>query len=116
MKLNEFSSADRPVIAKFEELGDYFAGIIIKEPEWQDDPANAGKEMLVVVIQTDKGLYVQINGRTQMPRALMDAVADADVDEMVAGGHLTVTFIEWSGQAKIYKAVYEPPQEQAAAF
>lgn len=113
MKLSDLSTIERPAIARFNDTDDSYSGVIVKEPEWQDDQANNGKQMLVIAIKDDKGIFWQINARTQMPDAIRDAVIAADAEALEVGGHLTVTFVEYSGQAKIYRAVYEPPQESA---
>ncbi len=116
MKLNQFSSIDRPTNAKFPDFGDSYSGTIAKEPEWKDDPLNDGEQVLVVVLAHENGVFYQINARTQMPDAIRDAVIAADCEELAPGGHLTVTYVKNQGNAKIYEAVYEPPQEQVAAF
>jgi hypothetical protein len=113
MKLNQFSSAERPTLAKFPNFGDSYSGTIAKEPEWRNDPLNDGQQMLVVVIEHDNGVFYQINGRTQMPDAIRDAVIDADSEELEPGGRLTVTYAKDQGNAKIYTAHYEPPQSEA---
>jgi hypothetical protein len=114
MKLSDFTSIDQPAIATFEETGDSHTGTIVKEPEWQDDPRNPDRKVLVIVLRTDQGIYRQINARTQMPDAIFNAVTRAGVEELAVGGRLTVTFSEYRGQAKIYTATYEPPEESAA--
>ncbi len=114
MKLNQFSSPDRPTIAKFSDFGDSNGGIIAKEPEFQDDPLNDGQQMLVVVVAHDNGVFYQLNARTQMPDAMRDAVIAAGCEELEPGGRLTVTYSKNQGNAKIYTAEYEPPQSEAS--
>jgi hypothetical protein len=116
MKLNAFSSVDRPTIAKFTDLGDSYTGTIATEPEWRDDPFKEHQQMLVIVIECGNGVFYQINGRTQMPDAIRDAMVDANCEELEPGGQLTVTYTRDAGNAKIYAAVYVPPAAEKAPF
>ena len=40
MKLEELSSPDRPITAKFEAIGDCVSGTIASEPSWELDRTN----------------------------------------------------------------------------
>jgi hypothetical protein len=44
--------------------------------------------------------------------AILAAVTDAKADDLAAGGFLSVTFTEYRGKAKIYRAVYEEPSDE----
>ena len=109
MKLSEFSSVDRPMIAKFDDIGVEYEGVIVKEPCWREDPNNPDRLMLVVVLQTDLGMFYELRGRTQMPDVIAAAVSKAKADELEVGGGLWVRFVELRGKAKIYAATYVPP-------
>jgi hypothetical protein len=116
MKIDQFSNAGRPRIARYNELGDRYALTISEEPEWIEDPLNAGRQMLKIVGQDDHGIYRQFNGRSQMPDAIFDALVEAGVEEIVIGGRLTVEWVESRGNTKIYKATYEPPPDPESGF
>jgi hypothetical protein len=116
MKLEQFSNADRPRIATFGEPGDRYTLTIIEEPEWVTDSLNADRQMLKVVGQDDHGVYWQLNARTQMPDAIFDAAVDANVEEIVAGGRLTIEWAESRGNTKVYRCVYEPPADDGPGF
>jgi hypothetical protein len=113
MKRNQFSNLDRPRFVTFAEIGDRVEGTIVDEPQWVTDPLNSSRQMLKVILQDDAGVYWQLNARTQMPTAIDDALADAGVDEIIAGGRLAVVFTEMRGQTKLYAASYAPPGEGA---
>ncbi|OBJ00361.1 hypothetical protein A5660_25035 [Mycobacterium alsense] len=115
MKLNAFSSPERPTLAKFDGIGDAYGGVIVKEPGFREDPLHPDTQMLVVVILADNGVHYQLNGRTQMPDAVQAAVVEAGTDSLDVGGHLTVEFVELKGKAKIYRAQYKPPHSSGTA-
>jgi hypothetical protein len=116
MKLNEFSSADRPKIATFAELGDGYELTLAHEPEWVADSFNPDRKMLKIIGQDDHGVFWQINGRTQMPDAIVDAALAAGVEEIVPGGRLTVTWAESREKRKVYACAYAPPSDEKAPF
>jgi hypothetical protein len=111
MKIDQFSNASRPRIARYNELSDRYTLTIVEEPEWIDDPLNSDRQMLKIVGQDGHGVYRQFNARSQMPDAIFDALVDAGVEEIVIGGRLTVEWVESRGNTKIYKASYEPPAD-----
>jgi hypothetical protein len=111
MKRNQFSNLDRPRFATFNEIGDHIEGVIVNEPQWIEDPLNSERQMLKIVLQSDSGVYWQLNARTQMPTAIDDALEAAEVDEIVAGGRLAVELAEFKSTTKIYKATYTPPDD-----
>jgi hypothetical protein len=116
VKIDQFSNASRPRIARFNEIGDAYDLTLTKDPQWVDDPANSGEQLLRIVGQDDRNIYWQVRARSQMPDAIFDAMLDADVDEIVVGGRLRVEFVEYHGQAKIYGATYKPPADSAAPY
>jgi hypothetical protein len=114
VKIDQFSNASRPRIARFNELGDNYSLVITHELEWIDDPFKSDDDksdepMLKVVGQDHRNIYWQLRARTQMLDAIFDAILAAGVEEIVIGGRLTVEWVEWRGKAKVYKVTYEPP-------
>lgn len=109
MKLSDIAKG-RPVICRFDDLDDHHAGTIAKEPKWQEDPYDSTKEILVVML-ADKGLTYELRVRSQMIDAVRDAVATTGEESMEVGGHLDVTFTGYRDKLKLYKVVYEPPDD-----
>jgi hypothetical protein len=118
VKIEQFSNASKPRIARFAELGDNYTLAITHEPEWIDDPFRSDEDkdkpdepMLKVVGQDHRNIYWQLRAKTQMLDAIFDAILAAGVEEIVVGGRLTVEWVEWRGKAKVYKVTYEPPAD-----
>ena len=114
MKLSDLAKGARPIFCRFEDLDDTHCGDIVKDPVWQEDNYNSDREMLVVRLLSN-GVPYELRARGQMIEAIMAAVADAKADDLAAGGFLSVTFVEFRGKAKLYKATYEPPEACACA-
>ena len=115
MELAQFSNLYRPQFAKFDDLGDKYSGTVVLEPEWVTDPLDSDRQMLKIVVQDDRGVYWQINGRTLLPDAIFDALVAADAGELEVGARLEIEFVGMHGKAKIYSAVYEPIHHYACA-
>lgn len=109
MKLSDVARG-RSVICRFDDLDDNHAGFITKEPKWQEDPYDSAKEVLIVML-ADKGLTYELRVRSQMVDAVLDAVTAAGAESLEVGGYLSVTFYGYKGQLKLYKATYEPPED-----
>ncbi len=115
MKISELGNAARPKFATFNEIGDSYTLTLTGDPELVIDPLNEDRQMLKIVGVDDYGLNWQINGRTQLPEAVVEAVGDAGANEIVTGGRLTVEFVGLEGRMKVYSCQYKPPAESKAA-
>ncbi len=115
MELAQFSNIGRPRFAKFDDFGDKYSGTVVLEPEWVTDPLDSDRQMLKILLQDDRGVYWQVNGRTLLPDAIFDALIAADADELQVGGRLEIEFVGMHGKAKIYSAVYESVDHRACA-
>ena len=113
MKIDKFASA-RTTFTTFENIGDSYTLTLTEEPALVVDPLNEDRQMVTFIGVDDSGKPWQINGRTQLPEAVAEAVNAAGVDEIVAGGRLTVTFVDTRGRMKVYDAQYKPPVTKAA--
>jgi hypothetical protein len=107
MKLSDITKG-RPVICRFDDIDDHHGGTIVKEPQYQENPYDSAKEMLVIILENE-ALTLELRARSQMIDAITDAVLAAGEKSVAVGGYLDVTFIGYRGQLKLYKAVYEPP-------
>lgn len=105
------SSLDRPRFCKFDQLGDKYSGTIVLDPQWVADPLDPSREVWKIVFHDDRGVYLQLNARTQMPNAIEDAVFAAGTDEIEVGGELEIEWVETRGNTKVYRATYTPPPE-----
>jgi hypothetical protein len=116
MELAQFSNLERPRFAKFDDLGTLYAGVIVEEPEWVVDPLDPDRQMLKVVIQDDRGVYWQINCRTNLQvDSIFDALIAANADGLEVGARLEIEFIDWRGRSKVYRCVYEVADHCACA-
>ena len=116
MDLAQFSNLERPRYARFDDLGTRYAGVIVEEPEWVVDPLDPDHQMLKIVIQDDRGVYWQVNGRSNLLiDGILDALIAADARGLEIGGHLEIEFVAVRGKAKIYTSVYEPVDHCACA-
>ena len=110
MKLSDLAKGARPIFCRFDDPDDTHGGVIAKEPSWEEDNYNSDREMLVVRL-TSGGVPYELRARGQMIEAILAAVTAAKAEELESGGSLFVTFTEYRGKAKIYRAVYEPPED-----
>jgi hypothetical protein len=111
MKISDLAKGARPIFCKFEDIDDNYGGVIAKEPVWQEDNYNSDREMLVVRLTCD-GVPYELRARGQMIEAILAAVTAAKAEELGSGGYLSVTLTELRGKAKIYRAVYEPLEDE----
>lgn len=109
-------SLERPRFCKFDALGDRYSGTIVVDPQWVSDPLDASREVWKIVFQDDRGVYWQLNARTQMPNAIEDAVITAGTDEIEIGGELAVEWVDTRGNTKVYRATYTPPPPKTGSF
>jgi len=110
MKISDLAKGARPIFCRFDDPDDTNGGVIAKEPAWEADNYNSDREMLVVKLVSG-GVPYELRARGQMIEAILAAVVDAKEEELKVGGFLSVTFTEFRGKAKIYRAVYEPPED-----
>jgi hypothetical protein len=108
MKLSDLAKGARPTFCKFDDVDATHAGVITEEPVWQEDNYNPDREMLVVILESN-GVRYELRARGQMIEAILAAAVDAKADDLAAGGFLSVTFTEYRGKAKLYRASYEEP-------
>lgn len=109
MKLSDLAKG-RTVVCRFDDIDDSNSGTITEEPVWQPNPYDTDKEMLVVKLASE-GLVYELRVRSQMVDAIFDAVKAAGAKSLEPGGFLGVTFVGFKGQLKLYKAVYELPDD-----
>lgn len=114
MKISEIGNAARPKFASFNEIGDSYTIVLAEDPQLVVDPLNEDRQMLKLVGVDDDGFNWQINGRTQLPEAVAEAVYTAGASEIVVGGRLTVEFVGLEGRMKVYACQYKPPSDSAA--
>jgi hypothetical protein len=110
VKLSNLAKGARPIFCRFEDIDDTHCGDIAEDPVWQEDNYNPGREMLVIKLLSN-GVPYELRARNQMVEAILAAVTNAKADDLAAGGFLSVTFTEYRGKAKVYKAVYEPQED-----
>ena len=115
MKISEIGNAARPKFASFNEIGDSYTLVLTEDPELVTDPLNEDRQMLKIVGTDDNGFNWQVNGRTQLPEAVAEAVYAAGANEITVGGRLTVEFVGLEGRMKVYSCQYKPPSDSKAA-
>ena len=113
MKVSEFH-ATQPAV-KFTVLGDNVDGTIVDEPELAPDKYGSPGDQVLVLAIHDGDETKRLYARQQMLTAIAQAVADANVDEIEAGGRLRVEYVAdkptgaGSSPMKVYEATYSPP-------
>lgn len=111
MRINDIPKGDRPPYAQFDEVGICYSGPILSEPELRQDPHDLEKTVLVVPIRAADGFPCDIWMRSpQMRSEFIASVAAVGEEEVVPGGHLSVTFVRLENRTKIYSVVYTAPQ------
>jgi hypothetical protein len=116
MELAQFSNLSRPRFAKFDDLGDKYSGTVVLEPEWTVDPLDPDRQLLAVTIQDDRGVYWQVNCRSNLLiDTIFDALIAADADGLEVGGRLEIEFIGMRAKCKVYRVTYEEADHCACA-
>lgn len=112
MKIAEFyNPAQDAEIVSFSELGTAVEGTLVAEPEFIADKFNADGKVLVIALDTDKGMR-KVFARRSQTRAIGAALKAAGVEELAAGGWLRLAYVSDretpNGTAKVYTSEYRP--------
>jgi hypothetical protein len=118
VKVTEFHTGTAEPF-KFEKIGDTVDGTIVGPPELIADTFNEGKKVLAFTLDTEDSER-KVYARSQMLRAIGQAVVDAGADSIDEGGALRITYstdraLNNGRSMKVYTADYVPPSPMGTA-